>query len=86
MCDKFCYNGAMVLFLKFASHLLFIYMAHQLLTKVVDWHRFLKGTAENQRKIQLFVLFLAIALGYLVSNFFLDLMTIGRTFSDLLTQ
>jgi uncharacterized integral membrane protein (TIGR02327 family) len=52
----------------------------------VDWNKFLKGTAENQRKIQLLVLFMAIALGFLVSNFFLDLMTIGRSFSDLLTQ
>lgn len=58
-------------------------MAHQLLTSVVDWNKFLKGSAENQRKIQLLVLFLAIALGYLVSNFFLDLMTIGRTLSEL---
>lgn len=73
----------MILFLKFVSHLLFIYMAHQLLTSVVDWNKFLKGSAENQRKIQLLVLFLAIALGYLVSNFFLDLMTIGRTLSEL---
>ena len=61
----------MILFLTFASHLLFIYVAHQLLTKVVDWNKFLKGTAENQRKIQLLVLFIAIALGFLVSNFFL---------------
>jgi uncharacterized integral membrane protein (TIGR02327 family) len=61
-------------------------MAHQLLTKVVDWNKFLKGTAENRQKIQLLVLFIAIALGYLVSIFFLDLMTIGRSFSDLLTQ
>ena len=76
----------MIIFLTFASHLLFIYIAHQLLTKVVDWNKFHKGTAENQRKIQLLVLFMAIALGFLVSNFFLDLMTIGRSFSDLLTQ
>lgn len=76
----------MILFLKFISHLLFIYIAYQLLTSVVDWNKFLKGTAENQRKIQMLVLFLAICLGYLVSTFFLDLMTIGRTFSDLISQ
>ena len=76
----------MILFLKFVSHLLFIYMAHQLLTTVVDCNKFLKGTPANRQKIQLLVLFIAIALGYLVSIFFLDLMTIGRSFSDLLTQ
>ncbi|MGZ7244276.1 DUF1146 family protein, partial [Streptococcus pyogenes] len=40
----------------------------------------------NQRKNRLLVLFLAISLGYLLSTFFLDLMTIGRTFSELVTN
>lgn len=76
----------MLLFLKFISHLLFIYMSYQLLTSTVDWSKFLKGNAENQRKNRLLVLFLAISLGYLLSTFFLDLMTIGRTFSELVTN
>ncbi len=69
-------------FLTFFSHMLFIYLAHRLLVQVVDWSKWLKVTAENQRNIQLFILFLAVGLGYLVSAFFLDLLSIGRTLAQ----
>lgn len=65
--------------LRIVSHILFIYMSHYLLLKVVNWERILKGTADNKTAIQLFVLFLAIALGYLVSTFFLDILNLSRT-------
>ncbi|MGT2714951.1 DUF1146 family protein [Streptococcus respiraculi] len=68
--------------LNVCSHLLFIYLAHHLLLSVVDWSKWLKGTAENQKKIQLFIVFLAIALGYMVSAFFLDILSIGRNLSE----
>ncbi|WP_187173147.1 DUF1146 family protein, partial [Enterococcus faecium] len=50
--------------LQFFSHILFIYLAHHLLVTTVDWSRWLKVTGDNQRKINLLILFLAIALGY----------------------
>lgn len=61
------------------SHLLFIYLSHSLLLTVIDWSRFVKGNAENQGKIRLLILFIAIALGYIVSSLFLDLLSLSRS-------
>ncbi|MET3643724.1 DUF1146 family protein [Streptococcus gallinaceus] len=72
--------------LRLLSHLLFIYLAHDLLTSVVDWSKFLRGTAENKMKIQFLLLFVAIGLGYMVSTFFLDLLTISRSLALAVTQ
>ncbi|HFU4058713.1 TPA: DUF1146 family protein [Streptococcus suis] len=69
--------------LQFFSHLLFIYLSHHLLVSTVDWSKILKVTGENQRKINLLILFLAIALGYLVSTFFLELLVVGRSFANI---
>ncbi|HFI0155959.1 TPA: DUF1146 family protein [Streptococcus suis] len=66
--------------LQLLSHILFIYLAHHLLVTTVDWARWLKVTGDNQPKINLLILFLAITLGYLVSTFFLELVIIGRSF------
>ncbi|MEG3297271.1 DUF1146 family protein [Streptococcus suis] len=78
------YNGNMVIsILQFFSHILFIYLAHHLLVTTVDWSRWLKVTGGNQRKINLLILFLAIALGYLVSTFFLELLMVGRSFANM---
>lgn len=78
------YNGNMVIsILQFFSHLLFIYLSYHLLVSTVDWSNFLKVTGENQRKINLLILFLAIALGYLVSTFFLELLVVGRSFANI---
>lgn len=71
--------------LPFFSHVLFIYVAHYLLSQVVDWSRLFKGTAENKGKIQLLLLFFAIGLGYVVSTFFLDILFLSRTFGTPLT-
>lgn len=54
-----------------SSHLLFIFISFQLLSTVVNWERLLKINADNALKICLLILFLSIALGYLVSLFFL---------------
>lgn len=78
------YNESMVIsILQFFSHLLFIYLSYHLLVSTVDWSKFLKVTGENQRKINLLILFLAIALGYLVSTFFLELLVVGRSFANI---
>ncbi|HEL2056248.1 TPA: DUF1146 domain-containing protein [Streptococcus suis] len=73
----------MISILQFFSHILFIYLAYHLLVTTVDWSRWLKVTGENQRKINLLILFLAIALGYLVSTFFLELLVVGRSFASI---
>lgn len=56
-----------------SSHLLFIFLSHQLLSSLVNWERILKVNADNDLKIRLLILFLSIALGYLVSLFFLSI-------------
>ncbi|KXT79200.1 DUF1146 family protein [Streptococcus sp. DD13] len=66
----------------FVSHLFFIYMTYSVMVAVVDWSKVLKGNAENSVRIQIFVLFLAIAIGYMVSNFFLEMMTITQNISE----
>ena len=60
-----------------SSHLLFIFLSHQLLAQVVNWERFLKVNADNALKIRLLILFLSIALGYLVSLFFLSIFQVS---------
>lgn len=67
--------------LQLFSHILFIYLAHHLLITTVDWTRCLRMTGDDQRKVNTLVLFLAIALGYIVSTFFLELLMIGRSFA-----
>ena len=56
-----------------SSHLLFIFLSHQLLSSLVNWERLLKVNADNALKIRLLILFLSIELGYLVSLFFLSI-------------
>lgn len=69
--------------LQFISHLLFIYISYHLLITTVDWARWFKVTGDNQPKINMLILFIAIALGYLVSTFFLELLLIGRSFATM---
>ena len=63
-----------------SSHLLFIFLSHQLLSSLVNWERILKVNADNALKIRLLILFLSIALGYLVSLFFLAIYQVSFDF------
>ncbi|EFQ57421.1 putative membrane protein [Streptococcus downei F0415] len=54
-------------------------MAHQLLTKLVDWEKILKVNLSNLRQVNLLVMFLAIGLGYLVSSFFLSIISLATS-------
>lgn len=63
-----------------SSHLLFIFISFQLLSTVVNWERLLKINADNALKIRLLILFLSIALGYLVSLFFLAIYQVSFDF------
>ncbi|EMF49533.1 hypothetical protein SPJ2_0353 [Streptococcus parauberis KRS-02109] len=44
-----------------------------------DWSKLVKNRAENLGKIQLFVFFIAIIMGYLVSHFILELIQMGQS-------
>ena len=58
---------------KLCSHLLFIFFAFHLLSTVVEWERFFKVNADNAMKIRFLILLFSIALGYLVSLFFIGI-------------
>ena len=61
-----------------SSHMIFIFLSFPLLSTVVNWERLLKVNADNALKIRLLILLLSIALGFLLSSFFLNLYTLGR--------
>ncbi|AUT05727.1 DUF1146 family protein [Streptococcus parauberis] len=78
----FCYN----IFMEYINnllglfcHLLFIGISYQLLMSLFDWSKLVKNRAENLGKIQLFVFFIAIIMGYLVSHFILELIQMGQS-------
>ncbi|MEX2804788.1 DUF1146 family protein [Streptococcus sp. H31] len=61
-----------------ASHLFFTILFFQLLTSVFDWHKAIKMTPENIRRLRLFVILLSAALGYLVSHLMLEVIEISQ--------
>ncbi|EHI74518.1 membrane protein [Streptococcus criceti] len=60
-------------------HLFFILMSFQLLTRLVNWEKILRLNPDNFRQINLLVMFLAIGLGFLVSSFFLSVISLAMT-------
>lgn len=62
----------------FTSHLIFIYFSFYLLNTAVEWSRFLRMDPDNARRSRVLILFLSIALGYLVSLFFLSIYNMSR--------
>lgn len=61
-----------------SSHLLFIFFAYYLLFNLVRWEKFLKVSAENAIKIRFLILLFSVALGYLVSSFFISVYEMSR--------
>lgn len=75
----FWYNGDMIqLIFTLSSYMIFIFLSFHLLSTVVNWERLLKVNADNALKIRFLILLLSIALGFLLSSFFLNLYTLGR--------
>ncbi|WP_423216644.1 DUF1146 family protein [Streptococcus equinus] len=62
------------------SHLIFIAMTHQVLRNLFDWSKVIKNTAENIGRLKVFILLLSIAIGYMVSHFILEIITVSQTF------
>ena len=54
-------------------------MSYQMLTRLVNWEKILRLNPDNLRQVNLFVSFLSIGLGYLVSSFFLTLINLAVT-------
>ncbi len=75
----FWYNGDMIqLIFTLSSHMIFIFLSFHLLSTVVNWEKLLKVNADNAFRIRFLILLLSIALGFLLSSFFLSLYTLGR--------
>lgn len=62
------------------SHLVFIAMTHQIFRNLFDWSKLIKNTSENIGRLKVFILLVSIALGYMVSHFILEIITVSQTF------
>ncbi|SNU07724.1 conserved hypothetical integral membrane protein [Streptococcus equinus] len=62
------------------SHLIFIAMTHQVLRNLFDWSKVIKNAPENIGRLKVFILLLSIAIGYMVSHFILEIITVSQTF------
>ncbi|QGX46715.1 DUF1146 domain-containing protein [Streptococcus equinus] len=62
------------------SHLIFIAMTHQVLRNLFDWSKVIKNTPENIGRLKVFILLLSVAIGYMVSHFILEIITVSQTF------
>lgn len=62
----------------FTSHLIFIYFSFYLLNTSVEWSRFLRMDPENAKRSRVLILFFSLALGYLVSLFFLSIYSMSK--------
>lgn len=45
-----------------------------------DWSKLIKNTSENIGRLKVFILLVSIALGYMVSHFILEIITVSQTF------
>ncbi|APX73081.1 DUF1146 family protein [Companilactobacillus allii] len=57
------------------SHVVFIWLSFNIL-QVVDWQKIYNKS--NPRMLQLLVAFISIALGYTVSSFFLNIISVSQ--------
>lgn len=60
-------------------HLMFIVMTYQLLYHLFDWSKLIKQPTINAGHLKVFMLLLSISIGYLVSHFFLEVITMGQS-------
>lgn len=66
-------------FVMFMTHLIFIGMSYQLLITLFDWSKFIYNRPENVGKLRLFLFLVAIAIGYLVSHFMIELIQLSQS-------
>lgn len=60
------------------SHLTCIAIFYHLLVNLFDWSKLIKVTPENISRLKLCLLFISIAVGYLVSSFILSVLTLSQ--------
>jgi len=61
------------------SHLLFITLVNQLLRQLFDWSKLIKVSPENITRLNVFILLLSIAIGYLISHFLIEVIQISQS-------
>ena len=65
-----------------ASHLVFIGLTYQMVNTLFDWEKITKNVIVNTGKLKLFLLFISIALGYLISSFILSVLAFGQNMAS----
>lgn len=57
------------LIVRYISHLTMIGITYELIISLFDWKKLTKQPVLNNRKLKLFILFISISIGFMVSNF-----------------
>lgn len=60
------------------SHLAFIAITHRLLITLFDWSKWVTVTPDSQRLLSLFLIFVSVAVGFLVSTFLLTVIQFSQ--------
>ncbi|EJN94223.1 DUF1146 family protein [Streptococcus ratti] len=60
------------------SHLIFIAIFYHLLIHLFDWGKIIKNSSENVSRLKLFLLFVSIAVGYMVSTFIWSVISLSQ--------
>ena len=65
-----------------ASHLVFIVLTYQMVNTLFDCEKITKNVIVNTWKFRLFLLFISIAIGFLVSSFFIYVLTLCQSLAS----
>ena len=65
-----------------ASHLVFIGLTYQMVNTLFDWEKITKNVIVNTGKLRLFLLFISIAIGFLVSSLFIYVLTLCQSLAS----
>lgn len=60
------------------SHMSLIAFTHRMLLTLFDWQKLIKVTPDNLRLLSIFLIFLSIAIGFLVSTFLLSIIQFSQ--------
>ena len=61
------------------SHLIFILLVHRLLVTLFDWSKIVKNAQDKLGQLRVFLILISIAIGYMVSHFMLEVLSIMQT-------
>lgn len=60
------------------SHFIFIAIFYNLLINLFDWGKIVKQASENIGRLKLFLLFISIVIGYMVSTFIWSVISLSQ--------